>query len=94
MSSIATRRHINTYVEILKGRYQEPSVVITKIPNKKNDHFVRPNMVVLSTLTSKKNVDLHVHVKIFNFAMKANVETLEEYIINAFSYTLKDITLD
>jgi hypothetical protein len=55
MSSVATRRHINTYVEILKEGYQEPSVVITKIPNQKNDHFVRPNMVVLSTLTSKKN---------------------------------------
>ncbi len=54
MSSIATRRHINTYVEILKGRYQEPSVVITKIPNKKNDHFVRPNMVVLKYLDFKK----------------------------------------
>jgi hypothetical protein len=30
----------------------------------------------------------------FNFVIKANVETFEEYIINAFSYTLKDTTLD
>jgi hypothetical protein len=29
---------------------------------------------------------------VFNFAVKANVEIFEEYIINVFSYTLKDIT--
>jgi hypothetical protein len=30
----------------------------------------------------------------FNFAMKADAETFEEYIINAFNYTLGDTTLN
>jgi hypothetical protein len=30
---------------------------------------------------------------VFNSVVKVNVETFEEYIINAFSYTLKDMTL-
>jgi len=30
----------------------------------------------------------------FNSAIKTNAETFKKYIINAFSYTLKDITLD
>jgi hypothetical protein len=31
---------------------------------------------------------------VFNFIGKANVETSEEFIINVFSYMLKDIALD
>jgi hypothetical protein len=31
---------------------------------------------------------------VFNFIVKANEEIFEEYIINAFIYTLKDMTLD
>ncbi len=30
----------------------------------------------------------------FNFVVKTNAETFEKYIINVFSYTLKDTTLD
>ncbi len=30
----------------------------------------------------------------FNYVVKANVKTSEKYIINVFSYTLKDTTLD
>jgi len=30
----------------------------------------------------------------FNFAMKANVETFEKYNVNAFSYTLRDMISD
>jgi len=30
----------------------------------------------------------------FNFIIKANVETSKKYIINAFNYVLKDTTLD
>ncbi len=41
-----------------------------------------------------KYVDLNVHVKVFNFVVKANEKTFEEYIINALNNMLKDITLD
>jgi len=33
-------------------------------------------------------------VKVFHAVFKANGETYEEYIINAFTYTLKETTLD
>jgi hypothetical protein len=39
-------------------------------------------------LDFKKYVDPNVHVKMFNFAMKVNVETSKKYIINAFRYML------
>jgi hypothetical protein len=51
-------------------------------------------MVVLKYLDFKKNVDLDVHVRIFSFTMKANIKSFEEYIINAFGYTLRDTTLN
>ncbi len=50
------------------------------------------NRVILKYPDFKKNVDVDVHVRMFNFAVKANVETFEENIINAFSYTLRDTT--
>jgi hypothetical protein len=31
----------------------------------------------------------NVHVRVFNVAVRANGETFEEYISNAFNYTLK-----
>jgi len=43
-----------------------------------------------SYLDFKKDVDSYVHIKMFNFAMKANAKTSKEYIINAFSCTLRD----
>jgi hypothetical protein len=39
----------------------------------------------------QKILDLNVHVKVFNFIIKENVETFEEYIINPFSYMLRDM---
>ncbi len=51
-------------------------------------------MVILKYLDFKKNVDLDVHVRMFNYVVKKNAETSEEYIINVFSYTLKNISLD
>jgi hypothetical protein len=38
-------------------------------------------------------LDLDAHVRVFNFVMKANEKTLEEYIINVFSYTLKNYNI-
>ncbi len=37
---------------------------------------------------------MDVHIKVFNFVVKANAESFEEYIINVFNYMLKDTTLD
>jgi hypothetical protein len=37
----------------------------------------------------KKYVNSYFHVRMFNYVVKVNVETFEEYIINAFSYMLK-----
>jgi hypothetical protein len=48
-------------------------------------------MIVLKYLDFKKDVDLDGHVKVFNFVVKANAKTFEEYIINAFNYKLKDM---
>jgi hypothetical protein len=54
---------------------------------------VRPNKVPLKYFDFKKDVNPYVHVRVFNFVMKANVKTFKEYIISAFSYTLRDATL-
>jgi hypothetical protein len=51
-------------------------------------------MVALKYHDFKKYADPNVHVKVFNFVIKTNTETFEEFIINAFSYTLRDTTLD
>ncbi len=74
--------------------YQEPSIVNVGMLDHINGHVVRPNMVALKYPNFKKDVDLDALVRAFNFAMKANVETFEEYIINAFNYKLRDTTLN
>jgi hypothetical protein len=51
-------------------------------------------MVAFKYPDFKKNVNSNVHVRVFNYVMKAYVETFEEYIINAFSYMLRDTTSD
>jgi hypothetical protein len=51
-------------------------------------------MVALKSLDLNKDVDPDAHVKMFNYMVKANAETFEKYIINAFSYTLRDTTSD
>jgi hypothetical protein len=49
-------------------------------------------MVALKYPDFKKDVDPNVHVRMFNSVVKANAKTFEEYIINVFSYTLRDTT--
>jgi hypothetical protein len=83
MSSIAVGRYINIDVENLRG-YQEPSIVTIGYSDHKNDHHVWPNMVAFKYLNFKKYVNINVHVRVFNFAVKANAKTFKEYIINAF----------
>ncbi len=55
-----------------KRRYQEPFVVTTPILDHKYGHFVRPNKVAFKYLDFEKDVDLDAHVRVFNFAVKAN----------------------
>ncbi len=45
-------------------------------------------------LDYKKDANPNVHVRVFNATVRANGETSKEYIINAFSYTLKKMALD
>jgi len=51
-------------------------------------------MIVLKYHDFKKDVDLDVHVNVFNFIVKVNAKTFKEYIIIAFNYMLRDITWD
>jgi hypothetical protein len=90
MSSIAIGGYRNTYAENPKGEYQGPSIMTHGIFNYRNGHFVRPNKVAFKYPDFKKIVDLNVHVKVFNYAVKVDAETSENYIINAFNYMLRD----
>ncbi len=87
-------RYKNANVANPKGRYLKPSNVITPILDHRDGHYVRPNKVTLKYHDFKRDVDLNVHVIVFNFVVKTNAKTFEEYIINAFSYTLINIALD
>jgi hypothetical protein len=51
-------------------------------------------MVALKYPNFKKDVDPNAHVRVFISVVKKNGETFEEYIINAFSITLKDMALN
>ncbi len=75
-----------------KGGYRKPIVVIAPIFYHRNDHYVRPNRVAFKYPNFKKDVDPNVHVRMFNFVLKTNVEIFEIYIINAFNYTFRDTT--
>jgi hypothetical protein len=47
-------------------------------------------MVAFKYRNLKKNVDPNVLVKMFNYFVKTNAETFEEYIMNAFNYMLRN----
>jgi len=94
MSLMAARRYKSVNVMNPKGGYQEPFVVTTQIPDKKNGHYVRPNIIALEYPHLNKDVDPDVHVKVFNSTIKVNAKKSREYIINAFSCTLKDMALN
>jgi hypothetical protein len=55
-------------------------------------HSMMSNKVVFKYPNFKKDVDPNVIVRMFNYAVKANVKTSKDYIINEFSYMLKDTT--
>jgi hypothetical protein len=92
MSSMVNGAYKNVDATNRKRGYQEPSVVTTPILDHRDGHYIRPNKVAFRYPNFKKNVNLNVHVRVFNFVEKTNAKTFEEYTINAFTYTLRDTT--
>jgi hypothetical protein len=91
---MVTKGYKSANVANLKRGHWKPYVVTTPILDHRDGHYVRPNRVAFKYPNFKKHVDLNVHVKVFNFTIKVNAKTSEEYIINVISYMLKDTTLD
>jgi hypothetical protein len=58
MTSMATKGYRSADATNPRGRYQEPSIVIAQIHDRKNCHFTRPNRVTLKYHNFKKDVDL------------------------------------
>jgi len=74
MNSMVPKRYRNVNAMNSKGRYQEPFVVTTSILDHKYGHYVSPNMVAFKYPNFKKDVNLHAHVRVFNFVIKVNVD--------------------
>ncbi len=91
MNSMVVGGYRSVNVTNPRGGYQEPFVITAQTFDHRDGHYVRPNMVAFKCLDFFLNDDLNVHVKVFNFAVKVNTETFEEYIINFFSYMLRDM---
>jgi hypothetical protein len=51
-------------------------------------------MVVFKYPNFIKYDDPNAHVIMFNYVVNANAKTSKEYIVNAFNYMLRNITLD
>ncbi len=83
-------------VDVMHPRkgYWKPFTVTSPILDHRYGHYVRPNRVAFKYLDFKKDVDPNVHFRMFNYGVKINVETFEEYIINASNYMLKDTTVN
>jgi hypothetical protein len=79
MSSMAIGGCRSVNVMYSKRGYPKPIAIITPILDKRDGHYVRPNRVALKYPNFKKDVDPNAHVKMFNFVVKANVETFEVY---------------
>jgi len=73
-------------------RIQEDIENYLSIFDDKNSHYVKPNRVDFKYFDFKKDADLNANVRVFNFAVKTNVETSKKCIINDFSYMLRDTT--
>jgi hypothetical protein len=94
MRSMVVKRYRNTNALNLRGAYKKPYVRIAQIPDHKDGHYVRQNKIAFKYPNLKKYDDLDVHVRMFNSAVKTNVDTFDEYIINAFNYMQKNITME
>ncbi len=94
ISLMATRRYRIINAMNPKGGHQKPFVVTAQILYHKDGHYVKPNMVAFKYPNFKKDANPNVHVKVFNSIIKVNAKTSKKYIINAFSYMLKDTASD
>jgi hypothetical protein len=92
MSSMAIGGCRSVDVMHSRGGYEEPIVVTAPILDHRDGHYVRPTRVAIKYLDFKIDVNFDAHVRMFNFVIKANAETSKEYIVNAFSYTLRNTT--
>jgi hypothetical protein len=85
MNSMAIGGYKSADFMHLRGGYQKPFASLHQ--------FLITKMAIMLGQTRyldfKKDVDPNVHVRMFNFAIKTNIEIYEEYIINMFSYTLR-----
>jgi hypothetical protein len=54
--------------------------------------MARPYWSTLKYPTYKKDLHPNAHVKVFQILVRTNGKTSEKYMINAFSYTLKETT--
>jgi hypothetical protein len=91
MSSMVVGGYKSANVVHPRGRYREPIVVIVPILDHKDGHYVRPNMVVFKYPNFEKDVDPNAQVIMFSSVVKINAKTSEEYIINVFSYMLRNM---
>jgi hypothetical protein len=89
MSLIVAGRYISTNVQNSNKRHRELFINTRGISDHKNGHIVRSSKVALKYRNLKKDVDLNAHGRMFNYIVKANVETSKNYTINAFNYTFK-----
>jgi hypothetical protein len=78
MNSIIAEGYKNINAKNLGKGYRKPFIIITRIFNNRNGHYVKPNKVALKYLDFKNYVDPHVHVRMFNFVVKANAKTFEK----------------
>jgi len=75
MSSMATGGCKSANIMHSRRGCWEPIVVIAPIFYHKDGHYVRLNRVALKYPNFKKDVDLDVHVRMFNLVVKANAKT-------------------
>jgi hypothetical protein len=90
MNLMAIGRYRNANAANPRGGYQEPFTLTTLIIDHRDGHYVSSNRVAFKYPHFKKDTNPDVHVRVFNYVIKENVKTFKEYIINAFSYMLRD----
>jgi hypothetical protein len=94
MNSMVVRRCNSANVMHSRRGYRKPITITAPIFDLKDGHYVRPNRVIFKYPNFKKDANPNAHVKMFNFVIKTNAKTFEEYIINAFGYMVRDMASD
>jgi hypothetical protein len=94
MSSIVIKGYKSTNAQNSEERNHEPLVITHGILDHINGHFVKTNKVALKYPDFKKNADPNAHVKMFNYEVKVNVETLKKISSMCLTIRSRDTTLD